>query len=175
MFKILLITAGILTAGISFSASLFAQDVDSVEIIDIVTVNDVKQLMADTFENVEDYIADIDWINGSAAYRGTIYYKKANKVLVEFEEPEDQIISTDGVFLYIYIPYLKVVVQQSLGVDTESTLLTSTSETGLTKLFDEYSFTFYGSSSLQPFAVSMNNDRIKVFSERIPFKNVSFQ
>lgn len=155
LFKILLITAGILTAGISFSASLFAQDADTVEIIDIVTVNDVKQLMADTFETIEDYIADIEWVNGSTAYRGTIFYKKANKVLIEFEEPEDQIISTDGVFLYIYIPYLKVVVQQSLGEDTESTLLTSTSEAGLTKLFDEYSFTFYDSSSLQPFGNTM--------------------
>ena len=153
--KILFITEGILTVVFLLSAFLFAQDVETVETISIVTVNDVKQLMSDTFEIVEDYIADIEWVNGNAAYKGTISYKKANKLLIEFEEPEGQIISTDGVFLYIYIPYLKVVIQQSLGEDTESTLLATTSEAGLTKLFDEYSFAYYDSSSLQPFSDTM--------------------
>jgi len=153
--KILFITAGILTIVFAFSTALFAQDTDTVESINIVTVNDVKQLMSDTFESVEDYIADIEWVNGRAAYKGTISYKKANKLLIEFEEPADQIISTDGVFLYVYIPYLKVVIQQSLGEDTESTLLATTSEAGLTKLFDEYSFSFYDSSSPEPFGNTM--------------------
>ena len=132
-----------------------AQEVETEGSINIVTVNDVKQLMSDSFENVEDYIADIEWINGNASYTGTISYKKSNKLLIEFVEPEDQVISTDGIFLYIYIPYLKVVVQQSLGEDTESTLLATTSEVGLTKLFDEYDFSFFESSSPEPFGDTM--------------------
>jgi outer membrane lipoprotein-sorting protein len=72
-------------------------------------------------------------------------------ILIEFEEPEDQVIVSNGTYLYIYIPYLKVVVQQSLGEVSESALLTTTSELGLTKLFDEYSFSFFDTSTLQPF------------------------
>jgi len=157
LIKILLITLCILPAGVFLipTVTLFAQDDVRGDIIDIVTVNDVKELMAQAFDRIEDYIADIEWVNGNVHYKGKISYKKANKILIEFDEPEDQVISSNGKFLYIYIPYLKVVVQQSLGEDTESTLLASTSEAGLTKLFDEYSFTFFDSSSPQPFGNTM--------------------
>jgi outer membrane lipoprotein-sorting protein len=154
-FKILFIAAGIVAILLSFSTFTLAQEVETVDTLNIVTVNDVKQLMTDSFNSVEDYIADIEWVNGKASYIGSISYKKANKLLIEFEEPEDQIISTDGTFLYIYIPYLKVVIQQSLGEDTESTLLATTSEAGLTKLFDEYDFAFYESSTPEPFGDTM--------------------
>ena len=153
--KFLFITAGILSVVFAFSTFLFAQDADTAETISIVTVNDVKQLMSDTFDSVEDYIADIEWVNGNTTYTGTLSFKKSNKLLIEFIEPENQVISTDGLFLYIYIPYLKVVIQQSLGEDTESTLLATTSEAGLRKLFDEYSFSFYDSSSFQLFGGTM--------------------
>jgi len=150
-FKILFIAAGIVAILLSCSTFTLAQEVETVDTLNIVTVNDVKQLMTDSFNSVEDYIADIKWINGKASYTGSISYKKANKLLIEFVEPEDQVISTDGTFLYIYIPYLKVVIQQSLGEDTESTLLATTSEAGLSKLFDEYDFAFYESSTTEPF------------------------
>ena len=157
MIKILLITLCILITGVFLlpTVPLFAQDDVSGEIVDIITVNDVKQLMADAFANVVDYIADIEWINGNVHYKGKISYKKANKILIEFVEPEDQVVSSNGTFLYIYIPYLKVVIQQSLGEDTESTLLATTSEAGLTKLFDEYDFAFYESSTPEPFGDTM--------------------
>jgi outer membrane lipoprotein-sorting protein len=154
--KFLFIAAGIIAVVLSYTVPpVFAQEAESLESINIVTVNDVKQLMSDSFESIEDYVADIEWINGSASYTGMISYKRANKLLIEFSEPEDQVISTDGTFLYIYIPYLKVVIQQSLGEDTESTLLATTSEAGLTKLFDEYDFAFFESSSPEPFGDTM--------------------
>lgn len=148
----------LLISGVSIlllSVPVLAQETKTDTIVNIVSVNDVKQLMADAFENMEDYIADIEWVNGNAHYKGTISYKKANKILIEFEEPEDQIISSNGSFLYIYIPYLKVVVQQSLGEETESELFTTTSKAGLTKLFDEYAFSFYDTSSPQLFRNTM--------------------
>jgi len=120
-------------------------------LIDITSVNDVKKLMSDSFTNIEDYTADFLWKNGNTHYSGKITYKKSNKILLKFDEPKDQIIVSNGNYLYIYIPSLKVVVQQSLSENTESTLLASTTEAGLTKLFDEYSFSFHDSSSLQPF------------------------
>jgi outer membrane lipoprotein-sorting protein len=154
--KFLFIVVGLVAVTISASIPpVHAQEAETLESINIVTVNDVKQLMSESFESIEDYVADIEWINGKASYRGTISYKKANKLLIEFSEPEDQVISTDGTFLYVYIPYLKVVIQQSLGEDTESTLLATTSEAGLTKLFDEYDFAFYESSSPEPFGDTM--------------------
>ena len=119
--------------------------------IDIVSVNDIKSKMAEKFKTIQDYTADFQWINGESHYHGKIQYKKPDKILLTFDEPQDQKIVSNGNFLYIYIPYLKVVVQQLLIEDTESSILTTTSEEGLQRLFDEYSFSFFDTSTLQPY------------------------
>jgi outer membrane lipoprotein-sorting protein len=118
---------------------------------DIVSVNDIKQVMSDRFSAVRDYTADFKWVNGESHYSGKIRYKKPDKILLLFDDPPDQKIVSNGVVLSIYIPYLKVVVQQSLSESTESSLLAASSETGLARLFDEYAFSFYDSSSPQPY------------------------
>ncbi len=119
--------------------------------INIISVNDIKAKMAEKFESIDDYTADIMWINGDVKYNGKIQYKKPDKILLTFEEPSEQKIVSNGNLLYIYIPYLKVVVQQLLTEETESSIIATTSETGLLKLFDEYSFSFYDTSILQPY------------------------
>jgi outer membrane lipoprotein-sorting protein len=139
----------------------------------ITSVNDVKKLMAETFEGIEDYTAGIRWKNGDTEYRGKIRYKKANKFLIEFDVPEDQTIVSNGEFLYLYIPYLKVVIQQSLKEATESTILTGTTEAGLSKLFDEYSFSFYDTSTPQPFG-NTRAYHLKLYQKRpkVGFKSM---
>ncbi len=150
-----------------------AQDMDQDNPLTIVSVNDIKNLMSESFENMEDYTATIEWINGTVHYTGKISYKKANMILIEFEEPEDQVIVSNGTYLYIYIPYLKVVVQQSLGEVSESALLTTTSELGLTKLFDEYSFSFFDTSTLQPFGnTQAYHLKLEQMRPRVGFKKM---
>ncbi|HUT65832.1 MAG TPA: outer-membrane lipoprotein carrier protein LolA [Spirochaetota bacterium] len=126
---------------------LFAQEVE----IDIVSINDIKNLMSERFSSIEDYTANFTWVNGDVKYSGIIKYKKPDNILLEFDEPEEQKIVSNGRVLYIYIPYLKVVCQQSLGEDTESSILSTTSESGLSKLFEDYSFSFFDTSALQQF------------------------
>ena len=124
---------------------------NSFENIKIVSVNDVKKLMSKKFESIEDYTADFEWVNGEAHYKGKIQYKKPDKILLTFDDPKDQKIVSDGKVLYIYIPYLKVVIKQTLGEGTESSILTTGSEKGLYKLFNEYAFSFYDKSTPQKF------------------------
>ena len=126
---------------------LFAQEAE----IDIVSINDIKNLMSARFSSIEDYTADFTWENGDVKYSGIIKYKKPDNILLDFDEPEKQKIVSNGKVLYIYIPYLKVVCQQSLGEDTESSILSTTSESGLSKLFEDYSFSFFDTSALQQF------------------------
>jgi outer membrane lipoprotein-sorting protein len=116
-----------------------------------VSINDIKALMTEKFQSIEDYTADFKWVNGDVHYQGAIKYKKPDKILLDFNEPKDQKIVSNGKVLYIYIPYLKVVCQQSLSESTESNILSTASETGLSKLLDDYSFSFYDTSSPQPF------------------------
>jgi len=126
---------------------LFAQEAE----IDIVSINDIKNLMSARFSSIEDYTADFTWENGDVKYSGIIKYKKPDNILLDFDEPEKQKIVSNGKVLYIYIPYLKVVCQQSLGEDTESSILSTTSESGLSKLFEDYSFSFFDTSVLRQF------------------------
>lgn len=119
--------------------------------INIISVNDIKAKMAEKFESIDDYTADFVWINSDVHYKGKMQYKKPDKILLTFEEPSEQKIVSNGNLLYIYIPYLKVVVQQLLTEETESSIIATTSEAGLSKLFDEYSFSFYDTSTLQPY------------------------
>ncbi len=120
---------------------------DLITDLEIVTVNDIKNVMSEKFKSIEDYTAEIQWLNGSAEYRGKLQYKKDERFLIEFEEPAEQVIVSNGTMLSIYIPHLRVVAQQSLSEDTESALLTTTSESGLQRLFDEYSFSFFDTST----------------------------
>jgi outer membrane lipoprotein-sorting protein len=131
------------------SSALFAQDTE--EQIKIISINDIKKTMEDTFASIEDYTADFEWVNGNVNYYGRILYKKPNKILLNFEEPEEQVIVSNGLSLYIYLPSLKIVAQQALNEESESTILTTASESGLVKLLDEYSFSFYDTSLPQSF------------------------
>jgi outer membrane lipoprotein-sorting protein len=150
---------------------LFAQEVE----IDIVSINDIKNLMSARFSSIEDYTADFTWVNGDVKYSGKIKYKKPDNILLEFDEPEEQKIVSNGRVLYIYIPYLKVVCQQSLGEDTESSILSTTSESGLSKLFEDYSFSFFDKSALQQFG-KIKAYHLKLTQKRpkVGFKEMDF-
>lgn len=150
---------------------LFAQEAE----IDIVSINDIKNLMSARFSSVEDYTANFTWVNGDVKYSGIIKYKKPDNILLEFDEPEEQKIVSNGRVLYIYIPYLKVVCQQSLGEDTESSILSTTSESGLSKLFEDYSFSFFDSSALQQFGKT-ESYHLKLTQKRpkVGFKEMDF-
>lgn len=150
---------------------LFAQEVE----IDIVSINDIKNLMSARFSSIEDYTANFTWVNGDVKYSGKIKYKKPDNILLEFDEPEEQKIVSNGRVLYIYIPYLKVVCQQSLGEDTESSILSTTSESGLSKLFEDYSFSFFDMSALQQFGKTKAY-HLKLIQKRpkVGFKEMDF-
>jgi outer membrane lipoprotein-sorting protein len=155
---------------------LYAQEELDTEIgINIVSINDIKQLMSNSFNVIEDYTANFIWVNGNVNYGGEIRYKKPDKILLDFDNPEEQKIVSNGMMLYIYLPYLKVVCQQSLGEDTESSILSTASESGLTKLFEEYSFAFFDTSSLQPFG-NTTAYHLKLTQKRpkVGFKEMDF-
>jgi len=161
-FFLFLIYTMVLFSAIALFSQEIIDDTEKVEVkdilskdIEIVSVNDIKKTMSSRYESINDYTAEFIWINGDANYRGKIQYKKPDKILMDFEEPADQKIVSNGKVLNVYIPYLKVVCQQSLGEETESSILLTTSEEGLSRLFNEYSFSFYDTSLPRQFGSTM--------------------
>ncbi len=141
--------------------------------IQIINVNDIKELIVEKFAEINDYTAEFEWINGDANYNGIIKYKKPSKILLEFKKPEKQKIVSNGSVLYIYIPHLKVVIEQSLAESVESEILTTTTEGGMKRLFDEYYFSFYDVSTTEEFmGIPAYHLKLQQKTPNVGFKNM---
>lgn len=160
-----------------FSLEVFSQETlrkkTEEKEIKIINVNDIKKLIAGKFAEINDYTADFEWVNGDAHYNGKIKYKKPSKILLEFQSPENQKIVSNGTVLYIYIPQLKVVIQQSLAESVESEILTTTTQGGMKRLFDEYYFSFYDVSTTEEFmGIPAYHLKLQQKSPKVGFKNM---
>ena len=61
---------------------------------------------------------------------GMLYHKRPNFLLIEFDEPEEQVIAVDGEKLIIYIPYLNVAMEQQLKPEEQQDAAVATIATG---------------------------------------------
>lgn len=115
------------------------------------TVGDVVKKIRKKFSDLESYEAKFKIISeklGEKTYKeGTIKYKAVNKMLIEFSNPHGQKIISNGKSMYIYIPSMNVVAEQDLKSDSGS-LFSSTTSSGLKRLFSKYHYKF--ASKTQP-------------------------
>lgn len=80
----------------------------------IVTVEDFFDELAARYAEIEDYIASITITRGENVQSGTIYYRRPNRIMVEFDNPADQVMVSNGEVLQVYIPLYNVVLEQEL-------------------------------------------------------------
>ena len=80
---------------------------------------------------------------------GTLYHKRPNFLLIEFEDPADQVIAVDGEKLIIYIPYLNVALEQELQKQEEN-IATLATGPGLDLMKSRYSVAYQDSQDLVP-------------------------
>ena len=96
----------LLLATVVVSSGLVAQE--------ILTANEFFDTVADTYATVEDYIAEYQWTDEGGSMSGTITYKRPNRVRIDFTDPEDQVLVSNGELLTVYVPAFNVVLQQEL-------------------------------------------------------------
>lgn len=71
--------------------------------------------VAANYGGLRDYIADLTITDDIGTMSATVYYKDPNKILVEFTNPSEQVIVSDGETIRVYIPDSNVVHEQSLA------------------------------------------------------------
>ncbi|MCG8479904.1 MAG: outer-membrane lipoprotein carrier protein LolA [Spirochaetales bacterium] len=102
------------------------------------------------YGEIEDYSATLTITTDESVTSGRLEYRIPNQVRIDFEEPEGQILVSDGETLQVYIPQFNVVLQQPLRSRTDEALATLANEQGLNLLRQNYSIAFLDSPSPVP-------------------------
>lgn len=110
--------------------------------------NKVSQVYA----HIRDYVADITITQGKTVMTGVIYYKKPDFIRIDFTQPSEQVIVSDGTTLTIYIPKQRAVFEQSLkqaGVSAGAAPVLANQE-GLQLLRENYSIAYLNNPTPVP-------------------------
>ena len=111
---------------------------------DFTTVSDVVKNVQKRYKDIKCYSADFkitsDKGGKKSVQQGTVKSKYPDKLLVDFTAPSGQKIVANDTTMWIYMPSLNVVAQQSLN-NSDSSLFSQT-KSGLSRLFAKFHYKF---------------------------------
>ncbi len=115
---------------------------------EIVTGTDFFDRVAANYGNIQDYLADFEMIVEDNLMSGTIYFSQPNRMRIDFTEPEEQVLVSDGQIIQVYVPEYNVTLTQTLNEQTNPG--TAISEEGLQLLRRNYQIAFLNSPDPEP-------------------------
>jgi len=81
---------------------------------EILTALEYFDTFSSNYAEIDDYIAQMAWVDESGSMSGTLFFKQPNFIRIDFAQPEEAIlVSNDELFMF-YVPALDVVLQQEL-------------------------------------------------------------
>ena len=98
--------------------------------------------VSERYGEIDDYVATIRIQRDGGEMVGTLYYRSPNLLRIDFTEPEEQVLVSDGRNLMIYVPRFNVVLQQRLRRRSAEALASLANEQGLLLLRDNYSIAY---------------------------------
>jgi len=111
---------------------------------DFITVGDIVKEIKTVYGNLESYqanfIIESERHGKKTVQRGVIRFKNSDRIVMDFYQPSNQKIVSNGKMMWIYIPSLNVVAEQDLKSDAG--LFSSGSKSGLNSLFSKYHYRF---------------------------------
>jgi outer membrane lipoprotein-sorting protein len=129
----------LLTFILALSPALVSQE--------IVTGADFFNRVAQNYANIQDYIAEFEMIIDDTLMSGTIFFKDPNKMRIDFTDPEDQVLVSDGEILQVYVDEYDVTLTQSLNPASNPGVASSD---GLVLLRQNYQIAFKNSPDPEP-------------------------
>lgn len=116
---------------------------------EILTAVNYLDSVAERYGGISDYIADITVTTSEEAMSGTLYYRRPNLIRIDFAEPPDQVLVSNGTVLTVYVPRFDVVLQQALRPrSTDGSGLAS--DEGLELMRENYSVAYLESPDPVP-------------------------
>ena len=117
---------------------------------EILTAENYFDEISARYGKIQDYSATISITQGETIMKGKLYYKNPNLLRIDFTEPEDQVLVTNGVELTIYIPKYEVILVQKLKRRSQAALANMASEQGLNLLKKNYGVAYLSGPNLIP-------------------------
>ena len=125
---------------------------------DIVTGLDFFDRVAGNYNQIQDYIAGFEMQLEGAQMLGTIYYKNPNLIRIDFTQPVEQVLVSDGKVLQVYVPSHNVTLTQRLESQVNPGGFASGE--GLSLLRQNYQIAFKDSPSLQPLSARGSSEMV---------------
>ena len=88
---------------------------------DIRTASELLRRVAEEYAGFDDYVAEIVMTTEDDRMEGTLYHKAPNLLYIEFSEPEEQFILSDGEYLRVHVPSLNTTLSQRLRRQADTT------------------------------------------------------
>ncbi len=111
---------------------------------DFITVGDVVKEIRSAYGSIDTYQANFtiesERHGRKTVQKGVIRFKNSDRLVMDFTQPANQKIVSNGKMLWIYIPSMNVVAEQDLKSDAG--LFAAGSKSGLNRLFSKYHYRF---------------------------------
>lgn len=117
---------------------------------EILTAENYFDEVSARYGKIQDYTATISITQGETIMTGKLYYKNPNLLRIDFTEPEDQVLVTNGVEMTIYIPKYEVILVQKLKRRSQAALANMASEQGLHLLKKNYGVAYLSAPNFIP-------------------------
>jgi len=117
---------------------------------DILTAENFFDRISAKYGEVKDYIAQVSITAEKEVMEGTLFYKLPNLLRIDFSNPDEQVLVTDGRKLTLYIPQYRVVMSQTLKRRSSAAIAAMASRQGLLLLKRNYSIAYLNSPAPVP-------------------------
>lgn len=121
---------------------LFLIGTPSTRAQEILTAAKYFEELSGRYGKINDYEADISISRGETQMSGRIYYRSPNLLRIDFDEPAEQVLVSDGEKLTIYIPRFEVIMEQQLKRRSDAALALMKNTQGLSLLERNYSMRY---------------------------------
>ena len=82
---------------------------------EILTAVQFFDQVSEKYEYIQDYEADVTITQPESMLQGVLFYKNPNQLRINFSEPAEQVIVSDGRLLTVYLPNQSVTLNQNLA------------------------------------------------------------
>ncbi|MFP4364505.1 MAG: LolA family protein [Spirochaetia bacterium] len=117
---------------------------------DITTAETYFSSIGDNYARIQDYRSQIVISQEDTRLSGILYYKHPSMLRLDFSEPEEQVLVSDGEKLYLYLPDYRVVMEQRLRQGDTADVAGMASREGLEILQENYSVAYVTGPSPVP-------------------------
>ncbi|MFP4302245.1 MAG: LolA family protein [Alkalispirochaetaceae bacterium] len=117
---------------------------------EMLTAGDFFDRVSERYTEIVDYTADLTIETEESTQSGELFYRRPNLIRINFEEPDEQVLVSDGETLQVYIPTYNVVLSQELLQEDGPGPATMANAEGLELMRRNYSIAYLDSPELVP-------------------------